>query len=171
MRKKIKSYFILIILGILALGSDVSAQNNLDPEQQPLFRLLREFSVFLVVVLLIFIIFLAISLFGALKYLGPKDSFKNKLKLIWHFFSQEPAQLFSRLAQRDRTGTYLLPYDSYKRLHNLSQKTFMRTLGVLVLQVCIIVFLIFGLSFLSHYTKATNAKNLESNNFILQLDK
>jgi hypothetical protein len=171
MIRKFKLLFLFASAGIFSGVNLVQAQVISDPEQQPLIRLLREFSVFINLVLVIMVLILAISLHGALKYLGGKDSWKNKIRIIWHFLSKEPAQLFSQKAQRDKTGTYLLPFESYRRLHNMTQKTFLRALGLIVVQISLIIFLIYGLSLLGHYTSASGAKSLESNNFILQLDK
>jgi hypothetical protein len=103
--------------------------------------------------------------------LGGNEPWKDKIKLVWHFLSKEPAQLFSQMANRDKTGTYILPFESYRRLHNTSQKTFFRTLGLVVVQVSIIIFLIYGLSLLNNYSRASGGKSLESNNFLLQFDK
>jgi hypothetical protein len=133
--------------------------------------LVQEFFVFINIVLLIMIIVLALSWHGALEYLGGKNSWQNKIRMIWHFLCKEPAQLFSQAAQKDKTGTYLLPFESYRRLHKMSQKTFWPTLGLIVFQVSIIAFLIYGTSLLGYDSRASGAKSLESNNFILQLDK
>jgi hypothetical protein len=168
---KLKLFFIFFSLVLLGLASSVSAQVIIDPQQQPLIRILREFSIFINIVLVIMVVLLVISLHGALKYLGNNDSWTEKMRKIWHFLSKEPAQLFSQMAQRDKTGTYLLPFESYRRLHNMTQKTFLRALGLVVIQVCIIIFLVYGLSLLGHYISASGAKLLESNNFILELDK
>jgi hypothetical protein len=170
MKIKMKTFFLCLTSGIFGAGNCVLAQVS-DFEQQPLVRLLREFSVFINIVLVIMVLLLAVSLHGALKYLGGNDSWKNKIRLVWHFLSKEPAQLFSQLAQRDKTGTYILPFETYRRLQTLSQKTFLRTLGLVFVQVIVTVFLIYGISLLGHFTSASGAKFLESNNFILQLDK
>ncbi len=149
----------------------VLAQTSNDAENLPIFRLAREFSVFLNIVLIIFVILLAISLHGALKYLGNPDTLKNKIRIVFAFLKREPAEIFSQLSNQDRNGTYQLPFEKYRQLHLISRKTFLRTLGLIVMQVILVLFLIYGLTFLSHYTKAQGDNLLQSHNFLLQLDK
>ena len=160
--------FCLVIIFSLPMAL---AQTGNDAENLPAFRLAREFSIFLNVVLIILVILLAVSLHGALKYLGSPDTPKNKLKLIFSFLRQEPAQIFSQLAVKDQRGTYELPFEKYRQLHLTTRKTFLRTLGLLVVQILLFVFLIYGLTLLTHYSQAQGNILLQSKNFILQLYK
>jgi len=171
MRGKIKLLLLFLILGLFSSVNCVFAQVSSISEQQPLVSSLQEFSVFIYLFLFILAILLAASLHGAFKYLGSKNSWQNKISLIWHFISKEPAQIFSQMARRDKTGTYLLPFASYRHLHHTGRKTFLPILSLIVVQVSIIIFLIYGLSLLGHYSRASGANSLESNNFIQQLDK
>lgn len=171
--KALSSYFqyFLIFVFSLLFAPVVLAQGAVDAENYSLFRLLREFSIFLNAVLIILVIVLAISLRGALKYLGGSDTVKNKLKLIFSFISKEPASIFSQISKRDPNGTYQLPFEKYRKMHLFSRKTFFRTLGLVVLQVMLIVFMIYALNALTNYTKAKGNNLLQSPNFKLQLDK
>ena len=171
---KIKLKYSLILffcLFLLISAPQAWAQTANEVENMTVFRLLREFSVFLNIVMLVLVILLALSLHGALKYLGNPNSLKNKLKLIFSFLRQEPAQVFSQLASKDPLGTYKLPFEKYRQLHLFSRKTFLRTMGLIVLQVILLVFMIYGLTLLTHYTKAQENNLLQSHNFLLQSDK
>ncbi|MCX6742908.1 MAG: hypothetical protein NT116_01605 [Candidatus Parcubacteria bacterium] len=168
-----QSLLVLMTLGLILLANtpQALAQTGNDLENLTAFRLVREFSIFVNIVLIILVILLAVSLHGALKYLGSHDTPKNKLKLISSFLLQEPAEIFSQLSAKDQHGTYQLPFEKYRQLHLISRKTFLRTLGLIILQVILIVFMIYGLTLLTHYTKAQENNLLQSHNFQLQLDK
>lgn len=161
----------VLVLISLANTPQVLAQTGSDVENLTAFRLLREFSIFLNVILIVLVILLALSLHEALKYLGNPNSLKNKLKLIFSFLHEEPAQVFSQMASKDPRGTYKLPFEKYRQLHLFSKKTFLRTMGLIVLQVLLLVFMIYGLTLLTHYTKAQENNLLQSHNFLLQLEK
>lgn len=171
---KTKLFSVILSLFIFSFANPVFAQAITDPEQQPLVRMLREFSFFLNIVLVIMVILLSVTLRGALKYLGGKDSLKNKVFKVYYFLSKEPAQLFSQMAQRDKTGTFLLPFESYRKLHHISRKIFFRTLGLAAIQIGVIIFLIYGVSLIGHHSEASDdskSKSMKSDNFILELDK
>jgi cytochrome bd-type quinol oxidase subunit 2 len=163
-------YIISFILCQVFLLKPALAQVT-DLEQGVYIRLLREFSVFLDVILLILIILLVIGLHGAFKYLRADDTWKNKLKIFFHFLSKEPALIFSQHGVKNNKGTYLHSFDDYKKFHSLSKKSFIRTVGLLVLQLLILAFLVYGLAFLTHYTSASDSTTMQSNYFLLQLGK
>lgn len=134
-------------------------------------RLLNHFSIFISLVLSILIFILAISFHDALKYLGKNEAWHKKIGKIHHFLKYEPAHLFASLAERDKNGTYLLPYETYKRLHILSKKTLLRTFGLVFVQLTVIFFLIYGLTLYGHFTIAFGGKSQENNNLTQQLNQ
>ena len=170
MTKKIILY--CAVIGCLFLGGTVAmAAAPNEVEALTAFRLLREFSVFLNIALIILVIIMAASIHGALKFIGKEKGVINKMKLFWYFLSHEPADLFSHETMRDKNGTYMMSYDKYKRYQNLSRKTLLRTIGLIFIKVMIITILIYGISFLARYSAASENKLLESENFMMELDK
>ncbi|MCX6743463.1 MAG: hypothetical protein NT116_04470, partial [Candidatus Parcubacteria bacterium] len=114
---------------------------------------LEEFALFLVLILVLLIILLVIGLHSALKHLREKDSFINKLKLIWHILSKEPAFVFIANAQKDPNGTYQISYEKHKRFHVFSQKNFKRILGLIIIDLLLLSYLAI---YLNHNSKAQN---------------
>ena len=161
----------LMILAALLSWPVVFAQTNTEVEQVPIIRLLREFSVFLNVVLVILVILLFIGLYGSLKYLGGEQKLTEKIKLVLHFLKQEPASVFSEIANRDKRGTYLKSFEKFRSYHLFSRKTFLRTLGIIIVQIVILAILLYGLAVLTHSSKAQETNSLQSKNFQLELKK
>ena len=112
--------------------------------------LLREFSFLLNIILAILVIFLIISIYSSLKYLSKNSAAKKSFSLIWTLLTKEPAYVFSVHAPRDEDGTFQSSFQKHRALHLLTQKTLMRTLGLIIIKLIILAVLIFGLTGFNH---------------------
>jgi len=124
-----------------------------DIGQPAWLRLLQELSIFLNIILIILIILLIVSIAGAIKNLGLKG---KRIKLIGQLLFKKPAKVFAEHAGQDNGGTYKASYEKHKRLHEYSQKTLQRAIGLLALKVVILIILILTLSSLGHTGQAQN---------------
>jgi uncharacterized repeat protein (TIGR01451 family) len=112
-------------------------------------RLIIEFSLILNIILIILVILLLVSIYEALKYIQVKGVGK-KIKVAFNLLHKEPAGLFSQHTSQDKKGTYENSYQKYKKLHEQTQKTVERALGVIILKLVILVVLIFGVIGVNH---------------------
>ncbi|MCX6740385.1 MAG: hypothetical protein NTZ49_04105 [Candidatus Parcubacteria bacterium] len=171
MKIRILQFIFFFSFLLLAAVQPVLAANLNNIELSPMVRLLREFSVFLNIILIILIFILALSIKAAFKNIKEEKGWKNKAKLLLYILSKDPTFLFSQKATRDKNGTYMISFDKYRKFQDLSRHTIFQALGLIIIKVFIFAFLIYGISYLAHFTSASENKLLESNNFILQLDK
>jgi len=129
-------------------------------------RLIREFSFFLNLVLILLILFWVFSIIESIKNLNHKKSFKERLKVLFSAAVKEPALVFSQHSPRDKSGTYTSSYNNYRRFHSFSKKTAQRTAGVIILKLIVLFVLFFGLASINKTTQAQGAEiDRASNNF------
>lgn len=171
MKIKNLQFLIIPILSLLVVFQPALAANLNDVEFSPTVRLVREFSVFLNIILIILVFIVALSVKAAFKNIKSEKGLKNKARLLVYILSKDPAFIFSQKASRDNNGTYMISFDKYRNLQNLSRHTLFQALGLIVLKVFIFAFLVYGISYIARFTSASESRILESNNFILQLDK
>jgi uncharacterized repeat protein (TIGR01451 family) len=112
-------------------------------------RLIIEFSLILNIVLGILIVLLLITIYEAIKHIQVKG-FGNKIKIALNLLHKEPAVIFADQTGQDKKGTYGNSYEKYKRLHEYSQKTIERALGIIILKLIILVVLILGVIGVNH---------------------
>jgi uncharacterized repeat protein (TIGR01451 family) len=125
-----------------------------DQSESRYITLLREFSFLLNIILIILVAFLLISIYSSLKYLSKNSAAKKYFSLIWALLTKEPAYVFSIHAPRDEVGTFQSSFQKHRQAHIFTQKTLMRTLGLIIIKLIILAVLIFGLSGFNHSSSA-----------------
>ncbi len=116
--------------------------------------LLREFSVFINIILFVLLAYLFISLYSSIRYLRIRSKEKKYRSLIWSILTKEPALVFANNSDRDDNGTYKDSYQRHRAIHLASQKAFLRTIGLIILKFIILAVLIFGITGVNHFGSA-----------------
>jgi uncharacterized repeat protein (TIGR01451 family) len=132
-------------------------------------RLIIEFSLILNIILVILIVLLLFSIYEALKQIQVKG-FGNKMKIALNLLHKEPAVIFADQTNQDKKGTYKNSYGSYKKLHEYSQKTVERALGIIILKLIVLVVLILGVAGVNHQSIAQLASYDQAGQDIQQGD-
>ena len=131
--------------------SGVVASENNDSH---LVSLLRQFSVFLIIILGLLLALLCAGLHNIARYLAPKADWRKKLSLGWQVLSQEPAKVFSEYAERAVNGTYSHAYEKHRSLHVFSQKNLKRLIGLALIDILILSYITISLN---HQSEAQTA--------------
>jgi hypothetical protein len=161
----------LILIFIVIAFASIFSQSATEVVETQWSRLLREFSIFINLILIVLLALFIISFYETIKYLRNEEKIKNQARIFLHLFAKDPAWIFSQLSGRDKNGTYMGSFERYKRFQLFSKKTFIRTLGLAMLQVIILFLLLYGLSFFTHKSRAQESNLIQSSNFFMELKK
>lgn len=111
--------------------------------------LLQEFTIFLLVAIVLVFIFLLIGALNTLKNLNLNTNFKQKIKLLYQLLIKEPALIFALNAPRDNNGTFYASFEKHKSYQRFSRKNFFRLVGLSILVIIIILILSSNLNHIS----------------------